>query len=67
MPRQIVKICITASREGLKNQTYQTGSEKVTDTISNLSEIERERFLGPAAEFLLGAMEQDGFLDTAAS
>jgi hypothetical protein len=53
---QLVKICVTISREKLKNRTYQVDSEKIIGTLPRLTEKEREEFLGPAAEFLLSVM-----------
>lgn len=63
MPRQIVKMRITVSREKLKTQIFQADSEKVTAPVPGLTEKERENFLVAAAEFLLSAMEIDGFLE----
>jgi len=56
LPRQTVKICVTISREKLKNQTYQIDSEEIIGTLSSLTEKERENFLVAAAEFLLNTM-----------
>lgn len=58
LPHQIVKICVTVSREKLKNRTYQVDSEKIIGTLSRLTEKEREEFLGPAAEFLFNTMKR---------
>lgn len=53
---QLVKICVTISREKLKTQIFQADSEKIAGVVSVLTEKEREEFLGPAAEFLLSVM-----------
>ena len=59
---QLVKICVTISREKLKNRTYQADREIISE-VAEISESERTDFLGPAAEFLLSAMEADGVLN----